>query len=293
MKLTRRDLRNALKQSAQHPDAIADPSFVDALELQLKSKPLSRPTAVKVATPRRPIRSRISIGAVLAVLGIGGIAVAAPWQHVDLPPQTTTTSTSTVLVSTSTSPVPPTTVALAESSTTAFATAAGTGTTLDKTPNLTPSTSVPLAPTEVTTSVAVPQSSVVVTSAPSAIATVPTSAAVPTTATATTTSTTVVSTTTTEVRVPTALTITCSAIGATVISCSWSPSNDPALAGYQLLRGDGTPRGRVFSIGAGTTTYTDRTAVSGNSYSFVVQAVRADGSSIAHSPGAAVRCCTP
>ena len=291
MKLTRRDLRNALKQSAQHPDAIADPSFVDALERQLRTKPLSRPTAVKVATPRRPIRSRISIGAVLAVLGLGGIAVAAPWQHVDLPPQTTT-STSTVLVSTS-SPIPPATVARAESSTTAFATAPGTGTTLDKTPNLTPSTSVALAPTEVTTSVAVPQSSVVVTSAPSAIATVPTSAAVPTTATATTTSTTVVSTTTTEVRVPTALTITCSATGATVISCSWSPSNDPALAGYQLLRGDGTARGRVFSTGAGTTTYTDRTAVSGTSYSFVVQAVRADGSSIAHSPGAAVRCCTP
>jgi hypothetical protein len=91
-------------------------------------------------------------------------------------------------------------------------------------------------------------------------------------------------TTTTEVRVPATMTLTCTPDGV-IVRCSWSPG--PASTDhYLLLRSDG----RAFTPDPGATTFTDPGTglVSGGSYSYLVHAVEASGTSVAHSDSAPI-----
>jgi hypothetical protein len=89
-------------------------------------------------------------------------------------------------------------------------------------------------------------------------------------------------TTTTEVRVPATMTLTCTPDGV-IVRCSWSPG--PASTDhYLVLRSDG----RAFTPDPGATSFTDPGTglVSGGAYSYLVHAIEASGTSVAHSDSA-------
>jgi hypothetical protein len=139
-------------------------------------------------------------------------------------------------------------------------------------------------PTTAPTTIALPSTTPTTTAAPTPTATAPTTAAKPTT--------TVAPTSSTEVTIPVTLSLSCSAISATSVRCTWSKSTDPSVTGYRLLRGQGSSSGRVFSTGPGDSATTDTIAAGGSDYTYLVHAVRADGTSVAHSAAVAIHCCT-
>ncbi len=335
MKLTRRELKIALKSVAARPIPEADPFFLEALEHRLTSgrvgfeelRPTpnrgfaSAPSANPYLAPVIPLRrTRPLVGAAAAVfvLGIGTVAVAAPWHRSTNRVQTATqvdpstpsiasrpatsgslvaslTTTSVLPTAAGTAPVGLPTVDQATQVPTAVvsstevpvtSTLVGTGSSPTTASRLSPtSTTRQEIATSLSATTAAPTVTVVTTTAPSTTALASTVVS--------TRSTVAPTTSTTEVSVPAAMTIGCTVITSTSVRCTWSRSTDPGVVGYRLLRGVASGPGRVFSTGAGDATYTDSIASPGTDYTYLVHAVRSDGSSIAHSPAAAIHCCTP
>ena len=295
MTSTRRSIRQLLDRAANDTPIGPDETFVDALEQRLLS---GAPTLDRLA-PVVPLRRRarpVVAGVAAASIILGGTVAAAagPWRHADERVRSVTPATEP----SSATSIDDTTVAAVTTVVTARPTATTTGaTSIARQPTPDPTN-------EATTSVA--------TDAPPAISIEPSSTAATTTtvkpkpATTTTTAphdtTTTVSpsattstttpATTTEVTVPASLSLSCAVTAANTVRCSWSRSTDASVVGYRLLRGQPSGgQGRVFSTGAGDAAYTDATAASATDYSYVVHAVRADGTSVAHSGLVTIHCC--
>lgn len=334
MKVTRRQLKSTLESVADRPVPEADPFFLDALEHRLSSgrigfdqlhptggRDLPSPTPgdsyLAPVIPLRRTRPLVGAAAAVFVLGIGTVAVAAPWHQstsrvqtatqVDqsAPPLPSTAATSGPLVSTPTTLLvvptsggsvlvePPTvdqttqvpTSVLSPTGVPATTKLAGTGSSPTAPGSSLTSDARPEPATTLRPTTASPTSVVVSTPGPQTNA--------PQTTIAPARTTVAVTTSTTEASVPAALSISCTVISSTSVRCTWSRSTNPSVTGYRLLRGVASGPGRVFSTGPGDTTYTDAIASPGTDYTYLVHAVRADGTSVAHSPAAAIRCCTP
>jgi hypothetical protein len=104
-------------------------------------------------------------------------------------------------------------------------------------------------------------------------------------------------TTTTTEPGATAPTIDLSCVLATsgpTITCNWAPTAPFTFQRYVLLKGQAGQKGRVLSPNPGTaTSYVDTTVANPATYSYVVVALRADGTVAAHSGQVFVTCCPP
>lgn len=256
---SRHDLERALRRSGGSPAPGPDPEFVDLLERRLS---MARSTVGARERPRR----RMGVATVAAVaLGLGGAAAtAAVVVHEattsEAPPADSPTSVPT------TTDGPSTTVAVSTGSTeptpTAEATVPGAGgpatTASDATTSDRPATSA-------------------ATSVPA------TNSSEPPSSTS--------STTTTEVHTPATMTLSCTTDGS--VHCSWTPGPS-GLSRYAVLRGEPdnpSAKGRAFFVAAGTTSWTDPSAVPGTNYTYVVHAFDADDKSLGHTTLVAVTCC--
>jgi hypothetical protein len=77
-----------------------------------------------------------------------------------------------------------------------------------------------------------------------------------------------------------------SSTGLHVVALNWTASTSSGISSYQISRGtvSGGPYTPVGSVGASTTSFTDTTVVSGQTYYYVVAAVAGSSTSPASSP---------
>ena len=307
MKLTRRQLNEALGHEASRPTPAPSKAFVDALERRI----LGDDAFVELAdlSPiRRVHRAGVAVAIAAVSVAAASVAAALPEMRNGHARIVTASNASTVVTTSTTSttskisaasivpvtPVAPVPLATEQTSSTATplppesdpGATAGTTSTMPSTIAGTIGGTIPSVVTVTSTSAPTPSTTAVPTTSPTEP---PTNPALSTAAPPPQTT----STSTTEVTVPASLSLQCAAASASSIRCTWSKASDSRVAGYRLLRGAPGGPGRVFSTGPGDSGYTDIVPVSGVKYSFVVHAVDANGTSLGHSQLVYVTCCTP
>lgn len=242
-RISRRELRQNLAAHATEPAAVPDASFVDGLERRLLN--LDTSASAGEATVLQ-LGRHIHRGVAIGVFAAtltGAMAAAA-------------------IVGTAHETRP---IVTAPSSTQPVSAATTTSTGTPTTSSPAAATIAPRAPTSVST----PTTQVPSVPTTAVVAPPPTLPVAPE------------PTTTTEVRLPATIALTCTPDGGTV-RCNWTAGPD-GTATYVLLRSrpSGVDR-RVLNPGSATT-YADGGLSSGSTYAYLVHALNASGTSIAHS----------
>jgi len=288
MRISRRSLRDTLRQQALIETPAPSDSFVESLEQRLRSLDLTAPAPAP--TNVRQLRRGLSRGAaigVVAALASGAAAAAVaivnsrhddPAPAVTAPtdaptttiPAASTTASPTTVVDTT---LPATTVSTMPASTIVPATLpVDAATTVP--PATDAATTAPPPPTELPTTTALPITAVETTVPP------PPETAPPE----------VTTTSSTEVHVPATMALDC-VVDATSITCNWTPGPD-GTDHYVVLRSTPTEaRGRVQTPDPGATTFVDIGVVPGNTYTYLVHALDAGEHSLAHSTPVTLPCC--
>lgn len=253
MRIRRSDIRSGLRDLAQSRVDPPSSGFVDRLEQQLRTTgaPASAPSSSNVLAFRRRISRGAAIGILAGAMSAAGAAAVAI--------VAVRHDDAPALITTTTTTAQPT----------------GSTDAVHPAPPSWPATTTSSEPPATTTTA-------------TATTTTPSTEPAPTEPPATTTP--APATATTEIQVAASLQLSCVPSSAT-IGCAWSAVPAGTDHVIVLRSTPGEARGRVLFPDAGANSITDGGAAPGATYTYLVHAMDASNTSLAHSNPVTVTCC--